>query len=201
MRISLTATVAVLLFATFAFAQKSTEITQTGKPEFHADFPSGGELRMHLRSGDVKISAADQNEIKVHYEGKAAADLSEVKLKFQQTGNIGELQIDGGPRNEFSIEIQVPKDTSLYLRMFAGDVNIDPLRGSKDIEIHAGDMNIAVGNPDDYASVDASVSAGDLSLGPFGVEKSGLFRSFKQQGKGQYKLHVHTGAGDVDLLK
>jgi hypothetical protein len=199
MRIRRTAALIVLLLATFAFAQHSAPIVQTGKPDFHADFPSGGDLRMHLRSSDVKISSTDQNQITVHCEGKADANLSDVKLKFRQTGNLGELQIDGGPRNDFSINIQVPKSTSLYLRMFAGDVNMEPVRGSKDIEIHAGDINISVDSAADYGSVDASVGAGDLNLGPFGAAKGGLFRSFKQQGKGPYTLHVHAGAGDINL--
>ena len=46
----------------------------------------------------------------------------------------------------------------------------------------AGDLTMRVGNAADYGKVDASVRAGDLDMGPFGVSKSGLFRSYETTG-------------------
>jgi hypothetical protein len=40
---------------------------------------------------------------------------------------------------------------------------------------------------------------GELSAQPFNVDKGGLFRSFKMQGAGVYKVHAHVGAGDLTL--
>jgi hypothetical protein len=40
---------------------------------------------------------------------------------------------------------------------------------------------------------------GSIESSAFGVSKGGLFRSFKQQGPGKYRLHVHVIAGDIDL--
>lgn len=201
MRIRLAAVIVLALLATTAFAQINADLTEKGSPDFRTEFPSSGDLRLHLRSCDLKIMPSDKNELRVHYRGKPSADLSNVKLTFQAKDNTGELKIDGGPRSDFSIEIYVPATTSLYLRMFAGDVDINGVHGSKDIEIHAGDLNVGIGDPNDYGSVDASVHAGDLNLSPFGVAKGGLFRSFNQQGKGPYKLHVHTGAGDINITR
>jgi len=107
--------------------------------------------------------------------------------------------VHGGPRNEFQIEISIPRASDLYLRMPAGDAEIDGLVGNKDVELHAGDLTVAVGRPEEYALADASVHAGDLNTGPFGVYKGGLFRSFHQQGAGSYRLHAHVGAGDLTL--
>jgi hypothetical protein len=95
----------------------------------------------------------------------------------------------------------VPKNTGLYLRMPAGEVSLSGVTGDKDVSIHAGDLNISVGDPKDYREVDCSVSAGDLNAGPFGVSKDGLFRSFHQTGNGAYRLRVHTAAGDINLVQ
>ena len=104
------------------------------------------------------------------------------------------LTVDG-------IEVEVPKNLDLYLRVAAGDVEISRLTGNKDVEVHAGDVTIGIGDPDDYAQVDASVNAGDIDADPFGESKSGLFRSFKRFGSGRYRLHAHVGAGDLTFRR
>jgi hypothetical protein len=69
---------------------------------------------------------------------------------------------------------------------------------NKDVELSAGDLNIAVGNAADYSHVDASVMSGDLEAAPF-KSHGGLFRSFEKSGSGRYRLHTHVGAGDLTL--
>ena len=98
------------------------------------------------------------------------------------------------------ITIHLPKTCDLYLRVPAGDVSVEGISGNKDIELHAGDLSIRVGDPLEYAHVDASVNAGDVEASPFGESHSGLFRSFQKSGAGKYRLHAHVGAGDLTLL-
>lgn len=186
-----------LLFLGIAAAQ--TKVTEVGKPSFETDFPSGGQLRMQIRSADLKIIGGDENKIRVTYNGKKANDIREVKVSFTGTGETGALHISGGPRNDFQIEIHVPRDTGLYLRIPAGDISIRKVAGDKDVATHAGDMNIVVGSPQDYADVDLSAKVGDINAGPFAASKSGFFRHFHQQGTGKYHLRVHVGAGDITL--
>ena len=180
-------------------AGKGIVVSETGKESFEADFPAGGQLRMHIRSGELKVIGRDENKIRVNYSGKNAGQLSNVKVTLKAVGSNGELHVSGGPHNDFRIEIQVPKNSGLYLRMPAGDLTVDGLTGDKDVEIHAGDMTLGVGKAEDYGHVDASVNAGDLDAGPFGVSKGGLFRSFDKHGSGKYRLHAHVGAGDLVL--
>jgi len=188
-----------LVLSGLLFAANTIDVTEVGKPEFTADFPSGGEVRMHIRSGDLKITGSDDPQLKIKYEG-SADELRDVKVSLRSTGNVGELRVSGGPRNIFQIEISVPRNTGLYLRMPAGDLHIENVTGDKDVELHAGDLNIHVGDPKDYAEVDCSVTAGDINAGPFSVSKGGLFRHFYQAGAGKYRLHVHAAAGDLNLL-
>jgi hypothetical protein len=187
----------LFLLTSSLFAQKTVRVT--GQDRFEADFPSGGRLRLHIRSGDLRVIGSDEDKIKIRYWGKNAGEANDVKVSLKTTGNTGVLHVHGGPRNEFQIEIRVPKVSNLYLRMPAGDAKVENLVGDKDVELHAGDLTLGVGSPEEYALADASVLAGDLDTGPFGVSKDGLFRSFHHSGSGKYKLHAHVGAGDLKL--
>jgi hypothetical protein len=51
-------------------------------------------------------------KIQVHYSGKNADQYKDVKVSLKMSGDVGELNITGGPRNEFEIEVQVPKSSS-----------------------------------------------------------------------------------------
>jgi len=178
---------------------RATEVSEVGKPTFEAEFPSGGQLRLHIRSGDVTIRGSSNNAVKVHYEGSRSDQINDVRVDWKNEGSTGNLSISGGPRNNFGIIVEVPKDCDLRLRVFAGDVQVKDVSGNKDIELWAGDLTIDVGNPDDYRAVDASVRAGDLEAGPFHQSKGGMFRSFEYSGNGKYRLHAHTTFGDIEL--
>jgi hypothetical protein len=176
----------------------------SGKPNvkedgFMAQFPSGGLLHIRLRSGAVRIVGGDEDRIAIRYGGKNWDRAREVKVSFQKSGRNGDLTIRGGPRNDFEVQIQVPRQTHLKVRMPFGDLEVARVVGNKDVEVHAGDVTLELGDAKQYAHVDASVTTGDLSAQPFNVDKGGLFRSFKTQGAGIYNVHAHLGAGDLTL--
>jgi len=83
--------------------------------------------------------------------------------------------------------------------MFAGEMNVNGISGDKDVELHAGQLTMELGKPEDYAHVDASVLSGDLEASAFDVSKGGLFRSFDRSGPGKYRVHAHVGAGQIEL--
>jgi hypothetical protein len=126
-------------------------------------------------------------------------DLQKVRAKIDVYKNEATVSADA-PHGDFHVTVEVPSASDLVVRLSAGDLNIVGISGSKDVESHAGDMNIHVGDAKDYGRVDASVNAGDLNAEAFGQSKGGLFRSFKWNGPGKYRLHVHLGAGDVNLI-
>jgi hypothetical protein len=190
---------ALLLVACFATAEQPVDVREQGKRDFVADFANGGSLDLQIRSGDVTVRGSDQNKVVVRFDGRTDQELKDVKVHFTASGNSGKLRITGGPRNNFRIRVEIPNKSDLRLRVTAGDVSVENLTGDKDVEMWAGDLTMAVGNPSDYGKVDASVRAGDLDMGPFGVSKSGLFRSYQVTGSGTHRLHVHVTAGDVEL--
>lgn len=194
---------ALLLVAVFAIpllAEKPTEIKQTGKDRFEAAFSSGGgRLRLHVRSGNVEVTGGAEDKVVVTYGGKSADRAGEVTVTMRSSEKESELYVDGGPKNEFEIRIRVPRSCNLFLRMPAGELNVEGIAGDKDIELHAGDATVKVGSADEYGPIDASVTTGGLDAPPFGISKGGLFRSFKKQGSGKYRLHAHVGAGQLTL--
>jgi hypothetical protein len=190
---------AVALLALPTVAADRTEISERGKPHFEAPVPPGARMELHVRSGDVHIVGSEDRKLSVDISGKNKDKIEDLRYRLINTSDKSEFHLSGGPRNDLNIEIRIPRNAELYARISAGDVTIENITGSKDVELHAGDLTIHVGNPDDYSRVEASVMAGDISAAPFGEEHGGLFRSFHKSGPGKYTLHVHVGAGDLTL--
>lgn len=191
---------AVLALLSFvAFAEGPAVIREKGKDHFEVPFPTGGHLRIQCRSGDVQLVGTKRENIKVSFEGQRAADTDDVEVKFVPTSDGGDLSISGGPRNNFKIYVEIPGEVDLYYRMPFGALAVEDIRGNKDIELHAGDAEIEIGDPEDYSRIDASITTGGLDSAPLGISKGGLFRSFKRKGPGKFQLHAHVGSGALNL--
>lgn len=186
--------------APLAIAQtKRVEATNLPDHPFQADYPSGSQLSLHLRSGDVRVVGGSENKVSVRVDAKDVEKAREVRVTFDRSEHSGELRVSGGPRNDIQITVEVPKDTGLYVRMPAGELEISNVAGDKDVQLHAGELIVHVGNPADYSHVDASVVTGGLEAPPFHEDHGGFFRSFHKSGNGKYRLHAHVGAGDLTL--
>ena len=189
-----------ILLAPLAVGQsKKIEATDLPNHPFQVDFPSGGQLKIRLGSGDIRVLGRDTNTISVRVDAKNPEKAKEIKVRFLRSDSSSELSISGGPRNGVQTTIELPRSTGLFARMNAGQLEVRDVVGDKDVELHAGELIIGLGNPADYSHVDASVSTGGLEAEPFGESHGGLFRSFQRNGTGKYKLHAHVGAGDLTL--
>jgi hypothetical protein len=188
-----------LLACGVTLADERAVIAEKGKDRFETEFAPGGRVQLEVRSGDVRISGSDSNKISIHYEGRNGNDIEEVEVRCKKLGSNAELHISGGPRHEFLIRIEVPRETELRVRMPFGALEIERVRGSKDVEIHAGQLTMEIGDPKDYAQIEASVTTGALEAGVLGISKGGLFRSYKKDGPGKYKVSAHVGSGEIDL--
>jgi len=190
---------AVLLLALSGFAQSKVQIDDLSHHAFETDFPSGGNLSLRLRSAEIRIVGTDDNKVDVHVGGTEGRRATNITTRFERSDNSGELHISGGPHNNITITVQVPRHSNLFVRIPAGDVEVKDVTGDKDIKLHAGELRIAVGNPAEYAHVAASVTTGEIDAEPFGESHGGLFRSFEKSGNGKYRLVAHVGAGELAL--
>jgi len=175
------------------------EVKDLQNHPFAVDFPSGGKLHMHLRSGEFRIVGRNDNRIAVHFRGRNADNARDFTVSFKRWDNDADLRVFGGPKNDLEVTIEIPSSAMLFVRMPAGDLSVEGVSGDKDVELHAGDLTISVGDAADYGHVDASVFTGDLEAPPFHESHGGLFRSFENHGAGKYRLHAHVGAGDLTL--
>ena len=162
-------------------------------------FGQNGKIRMELSAGDYNISGSKDQRIHIRWSVRDADQLPRVRARADVRGADASIVTDGPSNNSLKFDIQVPERSDLYVRMTAGDIRIEAVRGNKDIELHAGDVRIDVGRAEDYNSVDASVWAGDIKAEPFNTIKGGLFRSFEWNGRGPYRLHARLKAGDIRL--
>lgn len=182
-----------------SLALGSSEVEEIGKQPVQVDFPSGGSLKMSLCSSGAKIIGVDKGQIRVAYSSGGEKDLSKVTIRVKTSGSTGVVEVARCPNDNFRITVEVPRTVELYVRMTAGQLDVEDVAGSKDLEMTAGEMNVEVGRAEEYASVHGSVTTGEVDAPTFNVNKGGLFRSFERKGPGRYRLHAHVGAGQLTL--
>ena len=158
-------------------------------------FDAGGRITMDLSAGEYEITGSPDNRIRLDWD---ADDRDDVDNRLTIKGAEARLSTDG-PSNHFRVRIQVPARSNLHVRLTAGELAIKGIEGDKDVELHAGELDIDVVRAEDYNHVDAKIWAGEIHASAFRVTKEGLFRSFDWSGNGKYRLHAHLKAGEMRL--
>ena len=158
-------------------------------------FVSGGKIDMQLDGGSYTVRPAGGNAIRVTLSGNVGA----AKVEVATEDTHANVSVKETPRSNFLATIEVPQTADLVIRLAAGDLTLDAVSGNKDVESNAGNVDIVTGDSKDYASVDASVQAGDIKAEAFGESQSGLFRKLSWSGKGKYTLRAKLIAGNLTL--
>jgi hypothetical protein len=108
------------------------------------------------------------------YEIRRAADdhvriTSDRKIgdaSVEATAEGGNARVESrNTLHNFKATIEVPAQADLVIHFTAGELTIEPIAGNKDLTSNAGEIKAAVGNPDDYASVDATLKAAEIDAG------------------------------------
>jgi hypothetical protein len=188
---------AAALAAVAVAAASGQEARQAGSLE--RAFAANGSVNMDLVAGDYQITGTPENRVRIEWTARDADALAQVRARADVRDRELRVTTDGPSRKNLRFTIQVPNQSDLYVRLSAGDLTIEGIRGNKDVELRAGDLRIDVGRVEDYRKVDAGLWAGDLKASAFQVVKEGLFRSFDWSGNGAYRLHAHLMAGDMYL--
>jgi hypothetical protein len=158
-------------------------------------FAAGGSIEMQLEGGDYKVRAVADDRIRVSFGGNTGNAVAELTT----TGAHATLAVRDTPHNNFQVTIEVPQVEDLAVHLTAGNLQIAAMKGNKEIDSKAGNVEISIPNPSDYGSADASVKAGNLDGGPFGDSGSGLAPHLKWSGQGKYGLRASLGAGNLEL--
>jgi hypothetical protein len=152
---------------------------------------------MSLSAGQYEIIGSPDGRIRLDWDVDDRSRLDEVRNTVDIRDAEARISTDGP--DDFEVRIQVPARSNLHVRLTAGELAINGIEGDKDVELHAGELDIDVVRADDYHHVDAAIWAGELHATAFNVRKEGLFRSFDWSGKGRYRLHAHLKAGELRL--
>jgi putative adhesin len=161
-------------------------------------FARGGRVEMHLQAGEYQIRRCVEDKIHVEWTADSSK-LAKVRVDLSTDITNAKLKIRTPSNGHVHVIIEVPATTNLYVRMTAGDLNVEGIEGDKDIASHAGDVNIDVGDPASYDPVDASVNIGDLTAEAFNISKEGFHNTLHLNGGGRYTLRTHVGVGDLRL--
>src|ERR1700693_3341688 len=152
-----------------SYPQNNAEIeNDLAHHSFYVDFAPRGQIDLRIRPAEIHIIGSEESRIVVRVEGQQGRDSKDVQARSEKHDNSGALEINGGPRNDVTITVQVPKESNLVVRVFAGDVQVRDVVGDKDVELNFGALKIGVGDVAGYSSVKASVSSGEIDAKQFG---------------------------------
>lgn len=190
------AAIAALVLVAAPFAQsRDARAAATLEREFAA----GGRIHMDLAAGEYEIVGSPSNRIRLEASVESDDRLRDVRNRIDVRGASARITTDAPHNSDFHVVIQVPDRSHLVVRLTAGEMAIKGIEGDKDVELHAGELDIDIDRPDDYQHVDASIWAGEIHAAPYRISKEGLFRSFDWKGSGRYRLHAHLKAGELRL--
>jgi hypothetical protein len=189
---------ATLLAVASVMAQSPPVETGTPPPQVEKRFAPGGTIYMDLSAGGYVIEGTPDPGIRIRWTTRDTSDAGSVRATADVKGTHARITISG-PKNGFSARVEVPVRSDVAVSLSAGDLVLGGLVGDKDVSAWAGKIDVTVPNRDEYYSVRASVTAGEIRAEPFQVHKGGVFRSFWWEGKGRHALRVRLTAGDVVL--
>jgi hypothetical protein len=174
-----------------------SQAQQTAAAVTEKPFAAGGRIEMQLGSGSYTVRPARDSVIRVTLGGDAGT----TRVDVSTADTRATVLVQDTPRKNFDATIEVPQTADLVIRLTAGDLKVEAIGGNKDVESNAGNVDIVTGESKDYASVDASVQAGDINADEFGESRSGLFPKLTWSGKGKYTLRARLIAGNLTLRR
>jgi hypothetical protein len=187
-----------VLIAVFFSSCVVTTSDQPNQPmAVKAEKPFAAEksIEMQLDGGNYEIRPASGDRIRISFGGNTGNATADVTT----TGAHATVTVKDTPQSNFKATIEAPQTTDLVVHLTGGNLELAGINGNKDIDSKAGNVTVAVGDPNDYASVDASVTVGNLDAGPFGKADSGIRNHLTWSGHGKYTLRANLGAGNLEL--
>lgn len=189
---------ALLACPVCGFADTTVGCGQTISVPLHAR----SILRIGSRPAELDIVGTDAETLRVTCSADDADSARRMTIHLQEMPGDDKLEITGdfGPHNNLKIRVEVPHRTSVRVRMSAGQVDMNDVKGDMDVELAAGQITMRGVNGRDYRKIDASVDVGQVNAPAYGADKGGFFRSFtRNTPDGEYVLRAHVLTGQIDL--
>jgi hypothetical protein len=192
-------TVAVLLACSAAaFAQTEAACDET----LHSPLRSRATLAIDSRPAGLEIVGTDNPDLHVSCSA-TDVDPRDIRIRLSGRPDDAKITVSGNSlhKGNIQIRIEVPRKTSLKVKMAVGQVKVEEISGDKDIDMSVGQIIVSSNRLWDYRMVDTSVTLGEVAAPVYGAEKGGFFRSFeKRSADGEYSLRAHLTVGQIELI-
>ena len=162
-------------------------------------FPAGGTILMKLDHGDMEVVGVPDDKITISWRAKSDRDEHAVSVKLQRSGPKEASLSVQGPGDQVHYRIEVPRQSNVSIEMSAGELAVQGVTGSLSVEMMAGEMELRVADSSRYRNVRAAVLAGEITARPWKIDISGVGRSFKASGDGEYDLRAELLAGQITI--
>ena len=154
---------------------------------------------MKLDQGDMEVVGMPDDKITVSWRSKSPRDERAVSVKLERSGSKEASLSVEGPGDRVHYRIEVPRQSNVSIEMNAGELAVQGVTGSLGVEMKAGEMELRVADSSRYRNVRASVLAGEITARPWKIDISGVGRSFKASGEGEYDLRAELLAGQITI--
>jgi hypothetical protein len=196
-----TAILALAVAAGFQLIVDAQDVEKKDRADrIERKFQRGGKITMDLSAGAYSIRGGSVDSIRVRWDTKDPRDMSSVRTDVTVNGTNAIVRMRG-PKNNFRVDMDVPAIADIHIDLSAGDLSFKGVEGNKSVSMWAGEVEMEVGDPQLYRSVDITVRAGEINAGPFGGARGGLFRSYRWDGSGKYAIVAKLTAGEIRLVK
>jgi hypothetical protein len=140
-----------------------------------------GALALDLTAGSVRIVPGTTGRVRVLAPTELDHDDNvDLRADYAVRRGVGRLAVRA--RDEMIVTIEVPPSVGLEVRMTAGELEIGPIVGDKDLRLKAGELVVHATDADLTADAHLHVTAGETQWGRRDVYRGGLFRSYRQSG-------------------
>ena len=173
--------------------------------------PAAGTVVLDMNVGDLKIVSSAQAdhlrlEVRADREYDEKTITSWVK-RFDVAAGRASLDISLPSHNHCNncdsphVTLYVPAKTDLKVKLDVGDMNIEGIRGNKEVQVRIGDLHIGYQDPNEYAHVETTTHIGDVEDPLHSGDHGFLGKSEDFTRQGEYHLRASVWIGDLCLFE
>src|SRR5436190_5202267 len=156
----------------------------------------GGELRVSVNAGEIRIKTWEKNEVHVRVVGESDDEgMQDLRLKQSENTISVEYDPEWGSSSDVEFDISIPSQFNISLETSAGDIGIEgKLSGTVNAHTSGGNIQTgALAGPVDLNTSGGDIVTGDVD-GDLTLHTSG---GNIQTGKVTGTSEVKTSGGDI----
>lgn len=205
-------TAAMVLIGAVTIASMSQQVTAADADKYlqgNYAVSASTDMKISFGVGTLNLSHHDGDEVEVEIKATASdggfwrskGDVSKVELKASQTGNWLELEVPEQDNIQLEWQVKLPRVSSLDIELGIGEIKGKIASTDLDIDLGIGDIKLTLMG--DVKSINMDVGVGDTKItgaSHSSSERAIVTSSSSAQGKGQARINVDAGIGDVHLI-